>query len=106
CVCAQLPSCCTQTWSASCANLACANACAPFCDAGRTYCAALCRDLQTDPDHCGSCDHTCANDHGSVAAVPGSCVGGTCTLGFCDADGLSSNGCELELAPGQTCPPS
>jgi formylglycine-generating enzyme required for sulfatase activity len=40
-------------------------------DAGMTTCGNICVDLQTDCQHCGSCDHAC----GPLQ----SCVGGMCT---------------------------
>lgn len=48
-------------------------------------------DLQSDPEHCGSCAAVC--DHGD-------CVGGECMCqpGFFDCDQLDGNGCEAELA--------
>lgn len=37
------------------------------CTEGRTLCEAACVDLQTDHDHCGSCDRRCHPGMGSMS---------------------------------------
>ena len=56
-------------------------------------CGSICYDLQSDPEHCGSCDSTCPNN---VACVNGSCQG--CQENTIDCDGDPSNGCEKTTA--------
>jgi hypothetical protein len=44
--------------------------CAPICPPGTTVCGANCRNLQTDPNHCGTCGTACR-------------AGQTCPAGVC-----------------------
>jgi hypothetical protein len=44
----------------------------PTCTAPLESCYGACVDLQTDPDHCGSCTHSCAS--------------GICTAGHCEGE--------------------
>jgi hypothetical protein len=87
-------------------NLVCNNYVGPvpeICDNRDNDCDGVIDNgfnLTTDPNHCGSCTHVCANDFtvGSPHAVPG-CAGGTCTISACDVgfynnDGAFANGCE------------
>lgn len=57
-------------------------------------------DLLTDPEHCGSCEKSCAGDalplHTEPACALGECTY-TCQDGFGDCDELASNGCEEPL---------
>jgi hypothetical protein len=66
------------------------------CPAAMSECDGRCVSLQSDPDHCGSCDRVCPSADGASAG----CAAGTCTLecysGYVDLDGDMSNGCEYE----------
>jgi hypothetical protein len=42
----------------------------PMCDASETECQGECFDLQSDKNHCGSCDNKCM---GSSKCVDGAC---------------------------------
>jgi len=46
--------------------------CAPVCDPPLVACARNCVDLQSDPDHCGSCPNVCAT---------GICIDALCSSG-------------------------
>jgi hypothetical protein len=63
------------------------------CQAGFSCCGQVCFDLATDPEHCGSCQHSCAPLwHASPL-----CNGGTCALGACDTGWAD---CDLDVADG------
>jgi hypothetical protein len=47
--------------------------CQPQCAPLAELCDGTCSDLETDPDHCGSCDNVCQSGY----CFQGSCVGGT-----------------------------
>jgi hypothetical protein len=91
--------------------------CAIACDDGYDDCDADVTNgceinLQTDGDHCGTCDTTCKNDHGTTECKDGDCVP-RCANGFEDCDGNPANGCEQKTdtadhcgACGQTCTPA
>lgn len=53
-------------------------------------------DLATNAAHCGRCDVSCSNDHGSADCADGKCVP-NCGTGFGDCDGVPANGCESPL---------
>lgn len=61
-------------------------------------CGGRCVDLQSDTNHCGSCDRACTT---SRANSVGACVSGDCVVrcaaGYGDCDGNPANGCELDL---------
>ena len=52
------------------------------CDPGVTACAGICPDLDSNNDHCGSCNHACS--------APEVCRFGTCSE--CDADERECDG--------------
>ena len=68
------------------------------CDgAGLTNCGDECADLQTDPEHCGSCNNIC-----EFFKAGADCVDGVCEMGPCDQDWADCNwdpndGCEVDL---------
>jgi hypothetical protein len=55
--------------------------------------------LQTDPRHCGSCDHVCAYTNGIGLCSNGQCQMGPCQTGWANADGNPNNGCEYACTP-------
>ncbi len=75
-----------------------AGVCTSYCGAGLTVCDRICRDLQSDPDHCNACDQAC---DGAINAQ-GVCDGGACTIrcaqGFGNCDDDVATGCELDLS--------
>jgi hypothetical protein len=84
------------------AGTACTATALPLCDPGEQACGSQCANVQSDPQNCGSCGHSCpANDvctNGNCVCVPhcasGSCGGsdgcnGTCE---CPASEYCSNG--------------
>jgi hypothetical protein len=64
------------------------------CDAGDINCSGQCVDLQTDPNHCGSCGVTCA---GSLTCSSGACACGAgttmCGVGQCVDTQTDPNNC-------------
>lgn len=67
------------------------------CDSGLRCCAGACRDVTSDPEHCGNCGAAC----GTANATP-SCMAGVCELacfaGFGNCNGSPGDGCETVLA--------
>jgi len=51
-------------------------------------------DLQTDRDHCGDCDTTCAVTGARVSCVAGECEFESCFDGFSDLNDDPTDGCE------------
>lgn len=54
-------------------------------------------DIQTDPDNCGSCGHTCPAGTASQPTCADGVCGLTCDPGHDDCDLDPSNGCEVSL---------
>ena len=54
------------------------------CAPGEKICGGICKQVTTDPDHCGDCFNGCAND--------ADCVGGLCTAGDPGGTGGSGGG--------------
>ena len=53
----------------------------PLCLGGQVACGVDCVDLDSDPQHCGSCDHVCPEMPNSDGVnVPSLCVAGDCCL--------------------------
>jgi len=50
------------------------------CPVGQACCDGRCRDLGTDPAHCGACDRACSTAHATAT----SCAGGTCAPSCAD----------------------
>jgi len=96
---------------------ACRNNCATafpnaiaVCLAGRCVPVACMRDyadcgpeagcevhLGSDPSHCGACNMRCRMPNASVRCVDGVCRLGSCDEGFADCNGLSADGCEVNI---------
>jgi hypothetical protein len=54
-------------------------------------------DLDTDLEHCGSCDaRPCVVDNAEPACGSGSCAIRRCNTGFRDCDRMTRNGCEID----------
>ena len=83
-----------------------------MCPKGTTFCGATvtqggvevqrmgnCRDLTSDPDHCGACGAPCPRDapHAIAACVHGSCDW-SCNSGWGDCNGSRDDGCETNLS--------
>ena len=74
--------------------------CSIACDEGFENCDDKAQngceiDLQTDERHCGDCDTTCENEHGTTKCEDGECQP-RCADGYDDCDGDPSNGCETD----------
>src|SRR5262249_3611471 len=72
--------------------------CASECPSGKADCDGDstngCEaDLSADSQHCGSCQKSCLNGHGTTRCSGGLCAP-LCAAGFSDCDGDPGNGCE------------
>ena len=70
-----------------------------------TQCGNGCVDILEDANHCGGCGRTCVFPNAVAQCEAGQCQMGDCAVGFFDADGDESNGCELadECVAGTSC---
>lgn len=55
-------------------------------------------NLLTNINNCGSCGHVCNLPHANEMCVNGSCEILSCTAGFMDVNGISLDGCEVNLS--------
>jgi len=78
-------------------------ACARDCPPGQTDCSGVCVDLDTDKEHCGTCDNPCAFDHAGAACVDGTCQMTGCEQGFADCNDDPEDGCETDLTTNENC---
>jgi hypothetical protein len=51
----------------------------------------------TDPNNCGGCGLVCSLSHASSICSAGACSIGSCSAGFANCDGLTANGCEVNI---------
>lgn len=79
-----------------------------FCAEGWRACDGACRNLARDVDHCGGCDHRCADGEGCVdGACQAACTaseircGGACAA--CPSDGVASVRCDGTACVAQSC---
>jgi hypothetical protein len=72
------------------------------CPAAQTVCGAgafaLCVNLQTDPNHCGTCDHACSP---GIACQGGACQQTVCTGGTSTFSGQATTGPTTDYRRGQ-----
>ena len=87
------------------ATPACSSGTCTFtCNSGLTKCGNACFDVQTDPNHCGSCPNVCNPAHvETTECKSGSCDYTTCSTGYDDCDSNRTNGCETTLGTDQNC---
>jgi len=93
------PSHCQAGWI--CVGGACLKDAGQACQAGSecasgACCDNVCRNLSTDPNHCGQCGRACQAQNGTNTCAGGTCVP-SCNSGFGDCDGNVFNGCEQAL---------
>ncbi len=79
-------------------QLCATSGCASTCATPNTYCNGSCVNLQTTPDHCGSCTNACADPTHGVAT----CVNGMCSA-TCEAGHSLINGRCVEPNTDPTC---
>jgi len=79
-----------------------------MCGAGQTVCSGVCRDLNTDTNHCGGCNRVCPSgnrcDNGSCVFGGGGIYtncGGAQVVLFTDP--LHCGGCNVRCSTGQLC---
>ncbi len=66
------------------------------CPTGQTRCGGQCVALAFDPAHCGACENACPVRANATATCAAGVCAMSCTPGFRDCDGDSSNGCEVD----------
>ncbi|MCU1282249.1 MAG: Tryptophan synthase alpha chain [bacterium] len=62
-----------------------------------TSCNAICVDVSTNRQACGSCTNSCGSQNAVGTCTNGVCVE-VCTAGFADCDNNPSTGCEANLS--------
>lgn len=62
----------------------------------KTYCGDEVVDLETNPQHCGSCEHRCDFRNAEAFCDNGRCRMGACNQGSADCDEDSTSGCESD----------
>jgi len=60
-------------------------------------------DLQTSAANCGACGNACSLANATPACSAGSCVIGSCNMGWADCDSAPANGCETLLTTNTDC---
>src|SRR5688572_4387359 len=56
------------------------------CPGGGTACDGVCVDLESHPEHCGSCGNACAEVSSSAVCVSGTCQSASCPENRDDCD--------------------
>ncbi|MFT3841827.1 MAG: MopE-related protein [Myxococcaceae bacterium] len=56
-------------------------------------------DLTNDKDNCGMCGNKCQLPHATPICSQSMCKIGMCDMGWANADGIDSNGCEYSCTP-------
>ncbi|TAK32213.1 MAG: hypothetical protein EPO40_03335 [Myxococcaceae bacterium] len=86
-----------------CSGGTCGATCASPLRTCGTGASAFCANTAIDPSHCGACGTVCALSHvAAQGCAAGACTVVRCTGGYGDCDGVSSNGCETDLAASAT----
>jgi hypothetical protein len=70
------------------------------CNAGFSDCDGLyptgCEtNVNTDPNHCGTCSKACSVANGTAGCANGTCAVAGCNAGFADCNGQPADGCEV-----------
>ena len=94
----------TNVTTRSCANALCNSTCtASFGNCSEPAAPSPDDGCETnttnDPTHCGSCTKMCTAPPNETATCVASSCGASCTSGFTDCDGSSTNGCECPTDP-------
>ncbi|MBI2388508.1 MAG: hypothetical protein HYV09_02725 [Deltaproteobacteria bacterium] len=72
--------------------------CGASCGAGLTSCGGKCVDTAHDPANCGGCSLVCPSLPNAMMVCAAPACYAICKTGFADCDGVSTNGCEANLA--------
>jgi hypothetical protein len=71
------------------------------CGSGLTQCRVFstdyCVDLMTDVKHCGACRKGCLLQHAENGCAGGQCFIKSCEKGWADCNGVTADGCEVNL---------
>jgi len=82
--------------------------CGLVCDTGWGNCNGNAADgcetnLLTSMQHCGVCGNACNLVNAFETCLGGQCVVAACETGWCNQDGIDSNGCEYDLDVNPSC---
>lgn len=99
---------CGVTCSAASATATCdQRQCSYACVAGYGDCdsdtANGCETALDSPSHCGACGTVCAAPAQATATCDSGACGFACAAGFADCNGLSADGCEVDLTSPSHC---
>jgi len=53
--------------------------------------------LLNNPQHCGACNVVCALPNAAATCINGVCTIGSCNVGFADCNGITADGCEVNI---------
>ena len=71
--------------------------CVATCASPLVACSGTCVDTRYDPANCGGCGVVCNLANAVAGCGSGACLIVSCNAGFGNCDGLTSNGCEVNL---------
>jgi hypothetical protein len=80
------------------AGQVCSNsACVTTCGGGLSNCAGACVDIFSSVAHCGACGSACALANATQTCSGGTCGIGACLPGFANCNGMTVDGCEVNI---------
>ncbi len=81
-----------------CSNSACVTTCA----GGLSNCSGACVDIFSSAAHCGGCGSACALANATQTCSGGTCGVGACLPGFANCNGMTADGCEVNITTSAT----
>jgi plastocyanin len=89
------------TYNCSGGNCSIASCTTPFADCNGSNLDGCEANLETDPQHCGTCMTDCSlagwANVATYSCSSGGCGIGSCATGFADCNGITSDGCETDI---------
>jgi hypothetical protein len=80
------------------AGQVCSNsACVTTCAGGLSNCSGACVDIFSSVAHCGACGSACALANATQTCSGGTCGIGACLPGFANCNGMTVDGCEVNI---------
>jgi hypothetical protein len=94
---------CGQCNRACTAGQVCSNsACVTTCAGGLSNCSGACVDIFSSTAHCGGCGSACALANATQTCSGGTCGIGACSPGFANCNGMTADGCEVNITTSVT----